>query len=159
VLLDMFGACLEHLQPLAQIPDRRLVIVMPLLLCYGIELVSAADVYRVVAIRDICFVDYGGADHVGGGINDSSGALIVLVPELPYQLLQVMILDHGCILVMLCGALIVVLVVVVHDAVDVSVCVIGYLLLLGIHNQRCVRVRDIPGRLAIVAVMVWAPHG
>ena len=63
-VVKLFLALLEKLEPLAQVSNRGLVLIVPiLLLSQRVELVSSTDVHRVVAVRHVRLLQ-SGADHV-----------------------------------------------------------------------------------------------
>ena len=82
LLLERLGrdhiALLHHLQALPKVSNGGLIL-LPLLLGHGVELVGAADIDRVVAVRDVALV----GDERSGCIH----AALVLVFELADQLL------------------------------------------------------------------------
>ena len=55
-IILLFSALLQHVEPLSQISYRGLVLIVPLLLGQGVELVGTADVHRVVTVRNVCFL-------------------------------------------------------------------------------------------------------
>lgn len=119
LLLVLVCTLLEHLQPLSQVPDRRLV-VQSLLLSHRVELVCATDVDWVVAVGHVGFVHERGGHHIGRLINNARSALVILVSELPNQLLQVLVL-HDRDVVVHDARLVLILVLVVHHAYHVRI--------------------------------------